>query len=476
MLKHIKTKLGNWMMAMSLLLLGTFLGFYLFSTYTTEKERIEREMGYIFTNSIKEIESKLMGNLIKVTNKGNNQISINIDHMPKNNVAVFTSKTEIKKSGKKEIRLNNRIERRKDDIEDDKEVSGMLSVILKVNPKDSPDGILKLQQTSNLKTILPEVKKQFALNLIKGKISTPYTIVVDSVKPTDNYIAKYNDIPSNQKLWVTVQHKMGIIIMNILPQVLTTFLLFGFVALSFFLIIQSDKRRQEMFQLKTDFISNMTHELKTPIATISIALEAIERFDLQSVEKKMEYMEIARLETDKLSDLVDKVMQVSKMTDIEIKSEQEVFDLNALVGEILGELQPRITDKKIEIVFENSQDKLEVVSDLKSFKTIVFNLIDNAIKYNQVTNPRIEITSKRNEKYTELAIVDNGQPIPSDFKDKIFEKFYRVPQDGQIHNVKGHGLGLYIVENLAKSLGCLIEYVALSNGNSFIIKNIQTNA
>ncbi|MCF8325428.1 MAG: hypothetical protein K9I84_10750, partial [Leadbetterella sp.] len=152
-MKNIKTKLGNWMMAMSLLLLGTFLGFYLFSTYVTEKERIEREMGYIFTNSIKEIESKLMGNLIKVSNKGNNQISINIDHMPKNNVAVFTSKTEIKKSGKKEIRLNNRIERRKDDIDDDKEVSGMLSVMLKIIRQDSPDGILKLQQTSNLKTI-----------------------------------------------------------------------------------------------------------------------------------------------------------------------------------------------------------------------------------------------------------------------------------------------------------------------------------
>lgn len=476
MLKHIKTKLGNWMMAMSLLLLGTFLGFYLFSTYSTEKERIEREMGYIFTNSIKEIESKLMGNLIKVTNKGNNQISINIDHMPKNNVAVFTSKTEIKKSGKKEIRLNNRIERRTKDIDDDKEVSGMLSIMLKVNRKDSPDGILKLQQASNLKTILPEVKKQFALNLIKGKMSTPYTIVVDSVKPADNYIAKYNDIPSNQKLWVTAQHKFGIIIKNIFPQVLTTFLLFGFVALSFFLIIRADKKRQEMFQIKTDFISNMTHELKTPIATISIALEAIERFDLQSMEKKMEYLGIARLEADKLSDLVDKVMQVSKMTDLEIKSEQEVFDLNAVVREILNELQPRIKDKKLEILFENSTNQIEVISDLKSFNTIVYNLLDNAIKYNQTANPRIAISSKRTGNFAELEVTDNGQTIPADFRDKIFEKFYRVPQDGQIHNVKGHGLGLYIVESLAKRMGCLIEYSALPNGNSFIIKNIQTNA
>jgi two-component system phosphate regulon sensor histidine kinase PhoR len=476
MLKHIKTKLGNWMMAMSLLLLGTFLGFYLFSTYATEKERIEREMGYIFTNSIKEIESKLMGNLIKVTNKGNNQISINIDHMPKNNVAVFTSKTEIKKSGKKEIRLNNRIERRTKDLDDDKEVSGMLSLMLKVNRKDSPDGILKLQQASNLKTILPEVKKQFALNLIKGKISTPFTIVVDSVKPADNYIAKYNDIPSNQKLWVTAQHKFGIIIKNIFPQVLTTFLLFGFVALSFFLIIRADKKRQEMFQIKTDFISNMTHELKTPIATISIALEAIERFDLQSIEKKMEYLGIARLETDKLSDLVDKVMQVSKMTDLEIKSDQEVFDLNALVREILNELQPRIKDKKLEILFENSTNQLEVVSDLKSFNTIVYNLLDNAIKYNQTANPRIAISSKRNGNCAELEVTDNGQTIPADFRDKIFEKFYRVPQYGQIHNIKGHGLGLYIVESLAKRMGCVIEYFALPNGNSFIIKNIQTNA
>jgi two-component system phosphate regulon sensor histidine kinase PhoR len=252
--------------------------------------------------------------------------------------------------------------------------------------------------------------------------------------------------------------------------------LFGFVALSFFLIIQADKKRQEMFQIKTDFISNMTHELKTPIATISIALEAIERFDLQSIEKKMEYLGIARLEVDKLSDLVDKVMQVSKMTDLELKSKQEIFDLNALVRAILDEFQPRIKDKKLEILFENSTNQLEVISDLKSFNTIIYNLLDNAIKYNQTANPRIKISSKRNGNTAELEIADNGQTIPADFRDKIFEKFYRVPQDGQIHNVKGHGLGLYIVESLAKSIGCIIEYHALPNGNSFIIKNIQTNA
>lgn len=476
MLKQTKTKLSNWMMVFSLLLLGTFLGFYIFSTYTTEKERIEREMGYIFTNSIKEIESKLMGNLIKFTNKGDNNISININTTPVKKVGVFTSKTEIRKSGKKEILLDNRFENHFESEIDEKEINGMLSVMLKVNHKNSKDSIFRLERSWNLETILPEIKTQFARNLSKGRLNTKYTLVVDSIKPAKKSIAVYNDVPSNQKLWVLVEQIFWIILKNILPQVLTTLLLFGFVALSFFLIIQSDKKRQEMFQLKTDFISNMTHELKTPIATMSVALEAIERFDLQSVDKKMEYIGIARNEANKLSDLVDKVMQVSKMTELEIKSKQETFDLNALINEILSELEPRIMDKKMKVLFEKSTENIEVFSDLKSLRIIVYNLIDNAIKYTKTDDAQIEITTKRNGNYVNLEVADNGETIPDDFRDKIFEKFYRVPQNGQTHNIKGHGLGLYIVESLAKSLGCLIEYRAMDHGNSFTIKNIQTNA
>ncbi|MCP9763802.1 sensor histidine kinase [Lacihabitans soyangensis] len=477
MLKQKKTKLSNWMMAISLLMLGTFLGFYLFSTYTTEKERIEREMGYVFTNSIQEIESKLMGSLIKITKKGDNNVSININSLPEKKVAVFSSKTELGKSGGKEIHFSNRIERRSIETKSDaKEVNGMLSVMLKVDRRSNKDSIIKLERFWSLESILPKIKTQFAANLAKGKLDANYTMVLDSLKPSQKIIAVYNDLPSNQKLWVLASQNFWIIFKNILPEILTTLLLFGFVALSFYLILQSDKKRQEMFQLKTDFISNMTHELKTPIATMSVALEAIERFDLQSVDKKMEYIGIARKEANKLSDLVDKVMQVSKMTQLEIKTKQEYFDLNALIREILSELEPRIVDRKIQVLFENSVEKCEVFSDLENLRIIIYNLIDNAIKYNETEDARIEISSKPNGKYVEVEILDNGKPIPLDFRDKIFEKFYRVPQSGQTHNIKGHGLGLYIVESLAKSIGGMIEYKALDMGNSFVLKNIQTNA
>ena len=477
MLKQTKTKWGNWMMAFSLLMLGTFLGFYLYSTYTTEKERIEREMGYIFTNSIQEIESKLMGSLIKITNKGDNNVSININSLPEKKVAVFSSKTELGKSGGKEIHFSNRIERRSIETKSDaKEVNGMLSVMLKVDRRSNKDSIIKLERSWSLESILPEIKTQFAVNLAKGKLGAKYTMVLDSVKPAQRTIAVYNDLPSNQKLWVIASQNFWIILKNILPEVLTTLLLFGFVALSFYLILLSDKKRQEMFQLKTDFISNMTHELKTPIATMCVALEAIERFDLQSVDKKMEYIGIARNEANKLSDLVDKVMQVSKMTELEIKSKEENFDLNALIREILNELEPRISDKKIKVLFENSAEKIEVFSDLESLRIIMYNLIDNAIKYTETEDARIEIGSKHNGKYVEVEVLDSGQAIPIGFRDKIFEKFYRVPQNGQTHNIKGHGLGLYIVESLAKSIGGMIEYKALEMGNCFVLKNIERNA
>jgi two-component system, OmpR family, phosphate regulon sensor histidine kinase PhoR len=468
-----KSKSTIWLISLSLVSLAAFLGYYVYSVYSTEKERIEREMGYIFANSIKEMESNMLNSIIKVSGKGNNNISINLNHVPSEKTAVFTSKiesSEIKSDGKKRVVFSRKVQ----SGNSGKEVAGMISMMVKVDNQSNQ--ILKLERPQSLAKILPTIKKQYAKDLTKGHLNNKFEIFIDSVKPTQKVLAVYSDIATNQKLKVISRQTFWDISKKILPQVLTTILLFGFVALSFFLLIKSNQKSQEMFQLKSDFISNMTHELKTPIATMSVALEAIESFEIKNIDQKKEYLGIARSEVKRLGDLVDRVMDISKMTDLEFTTQTEKTNLNDLIESTLKRFEIRLQNKNIHVVFEKPEHEIVVNSDSESLRTILENLIDNAIKYNQNPDPKIFINATFQANNAAIEVIDNGNPIPEGFRANIFEKFFRVPESGQKHNIKGHGLGLFIVDRLAKSLGYKIEYSAKDQGNSFILKNIKVDA
>lgn len=297
-------------------------------------------------------------------------------------------------------------------------------------------------------------------------------MIIDTLKAKEKPLATYTDLGSNQKLWVVSKENFWTILTNILPQIGLTLLLFSFVSLSFFLILRNNRKRNELLQLKSDFISNMTHELKTPIATMSVALEAIENFEIKNPKLRNEYMQIARKETERLSQLVDKVMQVSKMSSNEMKPKLEKINFTDFITNTLHSFEPRIQQKNITINYVPPKENNEIISDSESMKMVLFNLIDNAIKYTNIDNPRIDIEVKIIGKGVELLISDNGETIKEEFRGKIFEKFYRIPEKGNTHAVKGHGLGLYIVKNLIIGLGGNISYEPLENGNRFVLKNI----
>ncbi|MBK8722000.1 MAG: HAMP domain-containing histidine kinase [Saprospiraceae bacterium] len=219
--------------------------------------------------------------------------------------------------------------------------------------------------------------------------------------------------------------------------------------------------------MKNDFIQNMTHELKTPVATMSIALEAIQNFKASENETmKSEYIQIARNEINKLDNLVDKVLSFIQISE---HPTLEEISINAFMNEVENSFNLRANQHNIYLKIQAIEKDIHYYGDKHNLKTVVFNLVDNALKYNQKQSGIVEISAQENHSFLTITVFDNGKQIPKDLAKSIFEKFYRVSK-GNLHNVKGHGLGLYIVKMIVEKMNGSISLVSNELGNYFIVK------
>jgi two-component system phosphate regulon sensor histidine kinase PhoR len=268
---------------------------------------------------------------------------------------------------------------------------------------------------------------------------------------------------------------------KMLPHVLFSLLLFGITAAAFGLIYKSLRQQQRLTALKNDFIGNITHELKTPITTVGVALEALSDFDvLKKPEQAREYLSISKLELERLTLLVDKVLRLSMFEEKQPRLQLEPLDLAALVRQVLNAMKLQAESVGAEIHFETQGDSpFQVRGDRMHLTSVVFNLVDNALKYRGKETPVIRLAladSHQNDNRSlqddkiRLTVQDNGIGIAPEYQSKVFEKFFRVPA-GNIHNVKGHGLGLSYVANVVQQHGGSIRVESReSEGSKFVVE------
>lgn len=253
-------------------------------------------------------------------------------------------------------------------------------------------------------------------------------------------------------------------------QLLLSLLLIGLTILSFVFIYRNLLVQKRLTDIKNEFIGNITHELKTPIATVSVAIEAMKNFNaLQSPERTKEYLGIAGLELNRLSLLVDKVLRLSMFEKQQLELKNEWFDLKELVKEVTGSMQLQFEKLGATVDTEFNGSDFTLMADRMHISSVIYNLLDNALKYSK-GNPRIEITVEGKENEMLLKVKDNGIGIPAAYKEKIFDKFFRVPH-GDRHNVKGYGLGLsYVAHIISEHNGQVSVESEEGKGTSFIIK------
>lgn len=211
--------------------------------------------------------------------------------------------------------------------------------------------------------------------------------------------------------------------------------------------------QQKISEIKNDFISNMTHEFKTPISTISLACEALSDQDMmkQNTTDIAPFVKMINDENKRLSLLVERILQSAVMERGEVKLREEKVILNEIIHEVTNHAQFRIQNSGGTIKLNIPNELITIQTDKMHMTNIVTNLVDNAIKYSSEA-PDIEISLRRENKKLLLSVKDHGIGIKKEHLNKVFDKLYRVPT-GNVHNVKGFGLGLSYVKAIAELHG-----------------------
>ena len=260
----------------------------------------------------------------------------------------------------------------------------------------------------------------------------------------------------------------GHLLTKMISPILFSLFLVGVTVLSFVLLYRNLLRQRKLTDIKNEFISNITHELKTPIATVGVAIEALRNFNaINDPERTKEYLDISQNELHRLSLLVDKVLKLSMFEKKEIELKYEMLDLKGVVDEVVSSMKLQI-EKHNATVSINADGDTHLQGDRLHLLSVVFNLLDNALKYGN-GNTAIKFELKEKENAVELSVADNGIGFSPEYKDKIFEKFFRIPL-GNTHNTKGYGLGLSYVSHVIQRHKGKIEVDSQpALGSKFII-------
>ena len=212
---------------------------------------------------------------------------------------------------------------------------------------------------------------------------------------------------------------------------------------SLFYLLKIINQQKELAAIKNDLISNITHEFKTPIATISAAIEAIKNFNvLEDPEKTSKYLSMSSIQINKLHQMVEKLLETAMLDSEQLVLKKETVDIVDIAEKVVSKYQ--ILAHKKELSFSTTLQPCYANIDVFHFENVISNLIDNAVKYggNQI---EMNISSVLNT--IEITVVDDGNGIEKNQKEKIFDKFYRVPK-GNTHDVKGFGIGLYYCKKI----------------------------
>ena len=251
----------------------------------------------------------------------------------------------------------------------------------------------------------------------------------------------------------------------VIPTFVLTGLLIAIFAYTIFIIF----RQKKLSQIKNDFINNMTHELKTPISTISLASQMLQDGSISTTPKTIEHISnVINQESKRLSFQVEKVLQMAIFNEGRLKLKFRDIELNELVRGVIGSFEIRVNNKNGELISNLNATEDIIRGDEVHITNVVFNLLDNAVKYSNNV-PEITVETESRKESVVLSVSDKGIGIAKEHQSQIFERFYRVPT-GNVHNVKGFGLGLSYVKKIVDAHnGKIIVESAPNKGTKFSI-------
>jgi two-component system, OmpR family, phosphate regulon sensor histidine kinase PhoR len=253
---------------------------------------------------------------------------------------------------------------------------------------------------------------------------------------------------------------------------ITTAIMFTLIIVAaFYLTVRTMLRQKKMGEIKNDFINNMTHEFKTPIATISLAVDAMKNEKVRHDNEKLTYFSnIIKEENQRMNRQVETILKASQLEKQEVELNLAPVHVHEIIKDVVDNFALQLEDKKgnIEVQLDAQTDLVE--ADEVHLSNLVNNLVDNALKYSKEnTPPQVKLSTQSNGKNFIMRIEDNGIGMNRETLKRIFERFYRA-HTGNIHNVKGFGLGLSYVKTMVEAHeGNIKADSTLGKGSTFVI-------
>jgi two-component system phosphate regulon sensor histidine kinase PhoR len=335
---------------------------------------------------------------------------------------------------------------------------------------------LKLDSLINAELEERGIKAEFKYGVF-NKLQQPEIILSKNAEFTENIrIEGYKTMlfpndpiadPNFLRVWFPNQRRYLLSTMWLM--LATSAVLLIVIMFLFSFSIRTIYRQKQLSDIKNDFINNMTHELKTPIATISLACEALHDPDMRKSERAMNtYVGMIRDENKRLGILVENVLRTSVFEQGEMKLRLQPINIHQTISQVITNIQIQIQKRKGEIITHLDASHDVIDGDQLHITNVIYNLIDNAIKYSEGI-PMVEIFTRDEMNGIAISFRDNGIGITKENQKKIFDKLYRVPT-GNIHNVKGFGLGLSYVKGVVEMHGGAAEVESeLKKGSTFTI-------
>ncbi len=275
---------------------------------------------------------------------------------------------------------------------------------------------------------------------------------------------------SNYQLLVNFTGKKKVVLSSVTLMAVLSIIFTLIIVIAYSSALSQLIKQRQISQIKTDFINNMTHEFKTPIATINLALDAIKNPKIiNDQEKVARYLQMIRDENKRMHAQVENVLQISKLEKNELDLKKERLHLHEVVTDSITHVELIVEDRNGYIRTHFGALKSSVLANEDHLTNVVVNILDNAIKYSDEA-PKIDIYTENVRNNIVMKIRDQGAGMSKSVQKKIFEKFYRE-HTGDIHNVKGHGLGLAYVKRILEDHHATIHVESeKGRGSTFIIK------
>ncbi len=309
--------------------------------------------------------------------------------------------------------------------------------------------------------------------LAQNNIATPYEFAIYSndlaTKVQSNHFAMQQaatySVPifdsetsaANYKLYVSFPDRNRYLFSSMVGLILLSIVFTTIIIVAFATAIWQLIKQRKISEIKTDFINNMTHEFKTPIATINLAVDAIKNTRvIENKEQVLRYLNMIKDENKRMHAQVENVLQISKLEKNELNIDKEPIALNDLIEDAVLHVSLLVEARNGTITTHLNAKNDTILANDVHFTNVLVNILDNAIKYSP-NAPIIELETQNKDNYIIVKIKDSGSGMSKAAQKRVFEKFYRE-HTGNIHNVKGHGLGLAYVKRI-------VEY---HNGEIFV--------